>query len=111
MHHQISRRTFVRKCLGTAAVASVAQLGMNRAVFAEDLPLVSPEDPQAKALGYIADATTVDSDKYPRYKPGQTCGTCSLYTGDPAADAGPCTIFAGKTVAASGWCSAWAQKA
>lgn len=111
MNDQICRRTFFKKCLGTAAVVSVAQLGMNRPAFAKDLPLVDGQDPTAKALGYVADAAMVDKEKFKRYEAGQSCATCSLYTGDAAAESGPCNIFPGKAVATNGWCSAWAKKA
>ncbi len=71
---------------------------------------VDPKDPQATALGYVADATKADKAKFPRYADGQHCGNCQLFGGGAAAT-GPCPLFAGKVVANKGWCSAWAKKA
>jgi len=72
--------------------------------------MVDPKDPQAAALGYVADAKTVDAKKYPRYAAGQVCSNCALYTGKSDDKTGPCSIFPGKHVAGPGWCSAWAKK-
>ena len=75
-----------------------------------DMPLIAESDPQAKSLGYVHDATTVDASQYPRYQDGQACSNCALYTGGDAAQGG-CGIFAGKAVKATGWCSAYAPAA
>lgn len=71
---------------------------------------VDEKDPQAAALGYVADASRVDVKKFPKYAAGQMCSTCALYQGKPADANGACPLFAGKQVAAKGWCSAWAKK-
>ena len=73
--------------------------------------LLDEKDPQAAALGYVADATKVDKTKYPKYAAGQVCANCSLYQGKPTDASAPCTLFAGKLVAGPGWCSAWIKKA
>jgi hypothetical protein len=72
--------------------------------------MVAPTDPQAAALGYVADATKADTKKFPKYAAGQNCGNCALYQGKAGDAAGNCPLFAGKQVAAKGWCSAWAKK-
>ncbi|RPH40004.1 MAG: iron permease [Burkholderiales bacterium] len=69
------------------------------------------KDPQAVALGYVADATKVDAKKYPKYAAGQVCTNCALYQGKPTDPWGGCPLFAGKQVAGKGWCTAWAKKA
>ncbi len=69
------------------------------------------KDPQAAALGYVAEATRADTKKFPKYAAGQMCSTCALYQGKPAEASGGCPLFAGKLVSAKGWCSAWAKKA
>ncbi len=74
-----------------------------------DLPRLSLDDPQAKALGYVHDATTVDKAAQPRYEPGQACKNCALFTGGDQPWGG-CGLFVGKSVAAAGWCSAYAPK-
>jgi len=73
--------------------------------------LVDEKDPQAAALGYVAEARRVDVKKYPKFAAGQNCAGCALYQGKAADKAAGCPLFAGKQVAATGWCSAWAKKA
>jgi High potential iron-sulfur protein len=73
--------------------------------------MVDEKDPQAVALGYVADAKKVDTKKYPKFAASQNCANCALYQGKPNDKAGGCPLFAGKQVTAAGWCSAWAKKA
>jgi hypothetical protein len=68
-------------------------------------------DPQAVALGYVADASRVDTAKHPNFVAGSRCDNCSLYQGQAGAESGACPIYGGKLVASAGWCSAWAKKA
>ncbi len=68
------------------------------------------DDPQAQALGYVSDASTVDSTTQPRFEAGQACANCALFMGAAGDDSGPCSIFPGRLVAASGWCSVYAPK-
>ena len=72
--------------------------------------LVAEKDPQAVALGYVADATKADKTKYKTYAAGQLCSNCALYQGKATDAAGGCPLFAGKQVAGKGWCSAYAKK-
>jgi hypothetical protein len=96
-----TRRVF----LITAAATSASLAGVARAQAKLD-----EKDPQAVALGYVADATKVDTKKYPKYAAGQLCSNCALYQGKPADAVAGCPLFAGKVVAGKGWCSAWAKK-
>lgn len=73
-------------------------------------PALGADDPQAKALGYVADATKADRARFKQYAAGQHCGNCALFQGGTAA-AGGCPIFPGKEVRSAGWCSAYARKA
>jgi hypothetical protein len=73
--------------------------------------LVDERDPQAQALGYVADASKVDTKKYSKFVSGQNCTICSLYQGKATDKAAACALFAGKLVAGPGWCSAWVKKA
>ncbi|GAB4182731.1 MAG: hypothetical protein Tsb002_04400 [Wenzhouxiangellaceae bacterium] len=104
-----TRRRFVNLVLLTGAGAALAPLLTAQAA---DLPLISEDDPTAKALGYHHDANAVDVKQYPRsasvdgVKP--LCSNCALYQGDDSQ--GPCSIFPGKAVKAGGWCNAWAPK-
>ena len=76
-----------------------------------DMPRLSEDNPQAQSLGYVHDATTVDTSKYPRYQSGQACSNCALYQGDADSEWGGCSIFPGKLVKATGWCNVYAPKA
>ncbi|WP_329743494.1 high-potential iron-sulfur protein [Dyella sp. A6] len=93
-----SRRRFLKIAAGTAAVAVVG--GFPRFARAADLPHLTDADPTAKALGYVADASTT---KNPKHTPGADCANCQFYTGGPTGF-GPCQLFPGKAVSAKGWC-------
>lgn len=69
---------------------------------------VDENGPQAAAVAYRHDATTVDSAAQPRYAKGQQCSNCALFQGGDAGWGG-CPIFAGKQVKATGWCNAYAS--
>ncbi len=96
------RRFIVNVALAAVAVPLVMRTsGEARAAALVKLPL---DNPQAKALGYVEDASTT---KNPVYKPGSKCASCQFFT----AATGACTLFAGFSVSPKGWCSAWAKKA
>ena len=97
-----SRRIFLLTAAGVGATFGTAARAQTQ---------LDEKDPQAVALGYVADAGRVDTKKYPKYAPGQACANCALYQGKASDVAGNCPLFAGKQVAAKGWCSAWAKKA
>jgi hypothetical protein len=99
---KMQRRVFLMTVAATGA-------GIGGAARAQ--ALVDEKDPQAAALGYVADAKKVDAKKYPKYAAGQVCSSCALYQGKAADKQGGCPLFAGKQVAGAGWCSAWAKKA
>ncbi len=96
------RRVF----LMTVAVSG-ATLGLG--VRAQSM--VNEKDPQAAALGYVAEAKNADTKKFPKYSADQNCTNCTLYQGKPADKSAACPLFAAKQVAAAGWCSAWVKKA
>jgi len=68
----IERRVFL---LTVAASTSALSAGVRAQ------SLVNDKDPQAQALGYVADASKVDTKKYPKFVAGQNCTNCSLYQG------------------------------
>ena len=78
--------------------------------LAQAAPMVNEKDPQAVALGYVADASKADKAKFKTFAAGQLCSNCALFQGKAADAAGGCPLFAGKQVAGKGWCSAWAKK-
>src|SRR5262245_17627971 len=100
----MTRRGFV----GAAAVAiPVAAIFTSREAAAQAaMPKLDVNDPVAKALMYVNDAT---QSKAPNYKAGQTCANCVQIQGT-SGDWRGCTAFPGKLVSAKGWCSAWAAK-
>ena len=105
------RRSFIK--LGAVSVAAVplASLAVGKVAWAEDLPQLEESDPQAQGLGYVHDATQVDTSKFTKYAEGQLCSNSQLYQGAEGEEWGPCAIFPGKGVNANGWCSAWVAKA
>jgi hypothetical protein len=101
----VSRRVFVENgafFLATVGVCAVA--------WPDSPPMVSESDPTAAALGYKANAASVDKAKFPQYVAGSSCSSCALYQGAAGAASGPCPLFAGKAVSAKGWCSSYTKK-
>lgn len=95
------RRFLVNATLAAVAMPVIMRMsGEARATALVKLPL---DNPQAKALGYVEDASTT---KNAAYKPGSACSGCQFFT----AATGACTLFAGFSVSPKGWCSAWAKK-
>jgi hypothetical protein len=96
-----NRRTFfMTLAAGTSLLATSARAQAK----------LDEKDPQAVALGYVADATKTDTKKFPKYAAGQICTNCALYQGKVSDALGGCPLFAGKQVPGKGWCSAWAKK-
>jgi High potential iron-sulfur protein len=96
-----TRRIFLMTVSATTAGFSLA---------AHAQAMVDEKDPQAAALGYVAEASRTDAKKYPKFAAGQACVNCALYQGKAGDAGGACPLFAGKQVSAKGWCSAWAKK-
>ncbi len=112
---KLSRRQFIGTALTAAALAPVLGRGLISAAHAGDLPKVSEDDATAKALGYVHDASAVDTSKFPK-RAGeagakQFCDNCSLYQAAAGEEWGKCSIFPGKLVKGAGWCNAWVLKA
>ncbi len=99
-----SRRRLLKRVSLGVALAPLAGATL-RTAWAADLPLVTADDPTAKALKYVSDAS-----KAADAKPGSKCGTCKLYQGAANSAQGPCLLFPGKDVKATGWCSSWTAK-
>lgn len=105
---KVARRTFLRNSL--AATVAVPLAGIPIALRAQDNQLAE-DNPQAQALGYKHDTSTVDGGKFPNHSTDQKCSNCMLYQGQGEEGWGGCGIFPGKQVNAKGWCSAWVKKA
>jgi hypothetical protein len=97
------------KPMETEAKSAAAEVKAT-APSAGEMPKLAVDDPQAKTLSYVEDATSVDSARQPRYQPGQTCANCALFQDSDGAEWAGCSIFPGKLVAAAGWCSVYAPK-
>jgi hypothetical protein len=102
MHTPLPRRVFLM---------TLAASGTALATSAQAQAMVDEKDPQAAALGYVADAKRVDAKRFPKFVAGQNCTNCSLYQGKATDKAAACPLFAGKLVAGPGWCSAWVKRA
>ncbi len=100
-----SRRRFIKLTAVGLAAAPFANALLGGTARAADL--ISETDPQAAALGYVADATKSDKRK----DATALCSNCNFYTSKAGETSGPCALFQGKLVAADGWCTAWAKKA
>lgn len=99
MNTRFTRRTLVVRALLVGTLAPLVNVLLPRGASA-DAPNVDPNDPMAKALGYV----TVSA------KPGLACSNCLQYHGNAGSQVGPCTIFPGKQVAAAGWCASWGKR-
>jgi len=87
---------------GAAAAAPAAAAGA--------LPMLSPTEPAAKALGYIEDTTKVDAKANPTHKPEQHCANCLQWANkDRKAATAKCNLFPGKMVKSAGWCKVWVK--
>ncbi len=104
INNKPNRRTFILQSVTGLSAAAVASHASAQAMVAEN-------DPQATALAYKADASTVDKAKQTKFAAGQNCGNCALFQGKASDAAGGCPLFAGKRVATKGWCNAYAKKA
>lgn len=102
-----TRRNFIR----IVPLAGMATLAASVMQAQAQAPMLDEKDPQAAALGYVADAKRADKAKFPKYAEGQHCAACQLYAGAPTAPSAPCALFAGKQVANAGWCSAYVKRA
>jgi len=101
-----SRRRFLKAVAGSTVAAAVMG-SLPRFARAADLPPVTVDDPTAKALGYVDDASKTTDAKH---KAGDACSNCQFYAG-AATGRGPCQLFPGKSVSAKGWCVSHSPKA
>jgi hypothetical protein len=107
----INRRNFLKLSVkaGSGAIA-LSAIPIHLAASDE----VAEDEPLAQAMGYKADASSVDTAKFPK-RAGeegakQFCHNCALYAGTADDATAPCSIFQNRLVAAEGWCNAWVAK-
>jgi len=107
----INRRNFLKmgiKASGGALALSAIPIHL---VAADE---VTADEPLAQAMGYSADAATVDTAKFPKRAgeagANQFCHNCALYAGAADDELAPCSIFQNRLVRGAGWCNAWVAK-
>ena len=75
---------------------------------------VAESEPLAQAMGYVTDATKVDTTKFPKRAgeagASQFCHSCALYSGEADSESAACSIFQNRLVAGKGWCNAWVAR-
>jgi hypothetical protein len=99
-----SRRHLLKRIALGVVLVPVATTCM-RVARADELQPLSADDPTAKALKYVDNASKASDAK-----PGSKCSNCTLYQGAAGSAQGGCQIFPGKAVKAGGWCSSWTAK-
>jgi len=108
---RINRRNFLK--LGVTAGGSALALSAIpiNLIAGDD---VAEDEPLAQAMGYVADASKVDTAKFPKRAGDagakQFCNNCALFAGEADADTAPCSIFQNRPVKGAGWCNAWVAK-
>lgn len=96
------RRVFLRQgLLGLAALPLGAGL-LARRPLADELPYLEPGSEEARALGYVENAS--DASQHPAYSAGESCRNCLFFE----ADTQGCQIFPQYRVTPDGWCQSWA---
>jgi hypothetical protein len=106
---QYDRRSILKGALA-AGVAGIPIAVVSSRANAQAQSKLDAKDPQAIALGYVVDATKVDSKTNPTFKPEQNCANCLQLMGKVGDAFRPCNLFPGKVVASAGWCRAWVKK-
>ena len=108
---KIGRRGFLRLSM-QAGGGALALGAIPVQLLAQDA--VAESEPLAQAMGYVTDASRVDTAKFPK-RAGeagakQFCHNCALYAGEADSASAPCSIFQNRLVAGAGWCNAWVAK-
>jgi hypothetical protein len=101
-----NRRKVLKLAISSVAVVPLSSLLLSNRAGAEELPPISEDDPAAKGLGYVHDASKTDN---PKHKPDQHCKNCNLVRSD-SGEWRACQLFPGKSVNENGWCVAWVLK-
>ena len=104
MQSSHTRRIFLMQVAAAGSALAATAAAQAQAVKVDE------KDPQAVALGYVADTAKADAKKFPKHTNDQTCNNCALYQGKATDALGGCPLFGTKQVAGGGWCSAWAKK-
>ena len=99
-----TRRKFL-KATASVALIPLVTLPVNRSMAAEK---VSVDDPTAKALKYVEDATTATrADKMGTPGNEQVCTNCNFYKEDAKTLMGWLRSFPKSPGRRPGWCAGW----
>ena len=103
-----TRRHFLKQGAALALIPLVPAVSLTTQAVAK-VPL---DDPAAKALRYVEDATLASrADKMGVAAADQVCQNCRFYVTDDASAAwAPCQLFQNRLVAGPGWCAGWVPK-
>ncbi len=109
--NMLNRRNFLKLGMQAGGGVLAASAIPVQLMAAEE---VTEDEPLAQAMGYVLDATTVDTTKFPKRagEAGATqfCNNCALYAGKADDEVAPCSIFQNRPVRGLGWCNAWVAK-
>lgn len=102
-----SRRSLLRRStVALLTAGGAAALLPHAQVLADEGNRVSEDDPVAKSLNYVHDATQAQG----RASPNDFCHNCRYFKGDENTEWARCDLFPGKEVKATGWCKVWVKK-
>lgn len=99
-----------RAVLKSVLIALPATALSRHATAQDSLPHMEESESLAKAMGYVHDATKIDTDRVPQFKAGSNCENCMQLQGNEGEEWRPCKLFAGKLVNSNGWCKVWQAK-
>ena len=104
-----TRRDFIQRASALAVLPLIPAISFE-ALAAAKVPL---DDPAAKALRYVEDATLAKrADKMGVAAAEQVCSNCRFYiTANAEGDYAPCQLFQNRLVAGPGWCAGWVPTA
>ena len=97
------RRNVLKVAVTGAVAVPLGSLLLHGSAHSSEMPQLSEDDPVARGLGYVHDASTAPADKR---KDGTYCKNCNLIQAQEG-EWRPCSIIHGKAVNETGWCVAW----
>ncbi|WP_346795397.1 high-potential iron-sulfur protein [Halomonas sp. Bachu 37] len=100
-----SRRTFMRNSLMGLATLPLGAGILSKTAFAQELPRLDPESPNAQALNYVEEAS--EASDHPAYEEGERCDNCMFFVEDTEG----CQLFPQHSVEPGGWCQSWTAQA
>jgi High potential iron-sulfur protein len=107
--HTLFRRRLVNAALAVFTVTPALGL-FSSETKADALTPLNTNEPSAKALNFVPDASKIDARANPVYKGGEHCASCAHYRGKPGDPVAGCEIFPSHSVPAGGWCMVWGAR-